>query len=620
MWLHSPAKQAAVKFRARTPPRWRGVSESRPADPPEAGIDNARLRESQLLLMHATDERILDHANTLAETLQFIVTQTRQILNAQQVDILFEYPDGLRNEISTDPEQVGLFVPFDRSIAGLVLTRQEPVLINDIHSDPLLREKYIPRVTQNVEVNSPHISVIAAELTLDGQGIGVISIEGTPENRFGIAHLDFVNSVARQISMAITHAALFDEDSFRNATDQLLMEASTTDSGAVMRQVLEQILSTLRLLTFLKVDAAEILFADPNDQDRLLVAYSTNNADIGVRVAIESSVCGEAFRSGRTVLVQRTFERADYRPVAPGMKCEIAIPIVFGSSNLFPIGVLNLESSRENAFSTVGMVLAERFTRGIVNALAMTKIRADIDSELQDQFMVLAADLVLNAVHRINNHVGSIRALAQDLLEDLDSQNALDTSDLAGRLSMIQFDADRALEIPVELLKRIGTPSESTDVNAQVEAGLERVRIPKHIELVMDLAPGLPSIPCTALDLVVENLLLNAVKAMQGRPGPLRVMTRLDDRLPREPFITVSVQDTGAGMTQEELARLFEPRKGGRRGSGLGFGMTWVRSWVRRSRGLIDVESQPGSGTTVTIRFQIDPQLIGRAPSGGEST
>jgi two-component system sporulation sensor kinase B len=117
---------------------------------------------------------------------------------------------------------------------------------------------------------------------------------------------------------------------------------------------------------------------------------------------------------------------------------------------------------------------------------------------------------------------------------------------------------------------------------------------------------------------VVENLLLNAVKAMQDQPGQLHVRSWLDERLPREPFIVITVQDSGVGMTEEELSRLFEPRHAGHRGAGLGFGMMWVRSWVRRAQGLIEVESEPDSGTTVHIRFQIDPQLIDRMPQGGE--
>jgi signal transduction histidine kinase len=593
------------------------MTESQHASP--AGADaRARLRELQLELIHTADELILDHAHTLGETLHFIIDRTRAALNASHVDIVFRYADGLRVEISSDPAaEIGRFVPLDRSISGHVLTNRAPVVVNDLRSDPLLREIYYPRLDSDPAGQAPQLSFLAAELTLDGQPIGVIDVEATPDTGFDEAHLDFVKVVARQISLAISHAALFDEENFRTATDRFLMEATRGDSDAVMRQVLDRIVSTLSSLTFVQPDAADILFADPQDDQSLLVAYSTNSADIGVRVDIGSSVCGEAFRTGQTVVLHKAFEHSDYRPVVQGMRCEMAIPITFGGSNSFPIGVLNLESSRENAFSTVGQVLAERFTRRIVNAIAMTKIRADIDSELQDQLMVLAADQVLNAVHRINNHVGAIRAVARDLLEDLALPASPDRDELADRLRMIESNAKQALEIPNELRKRIGTPQESVDVNAQVEAGLGAVRIPKHIELVTQLADGLPNIPCTALDLVIENLVLNAVKAMKDRPGSLRVSTRLDLRLPREPFIVISVQDTGVGMTPDELGRLFEPRQAGYRGSGLGFGMMWVRSWVRRAQGLIDVDTEPGTGTTVNIKFQIDPQLINREIQGG---
>jgi signal transduction histidine kinase len=586
-------------------------------------VESARayLRERQLELTHTTDELILDHTNTLAEALQYIVTQTREILNAWHVDILFAYADGLRLEMSSDLQaEIGRFVPIERSISGLVLSRHRPVLVNDLQSDPSLQERYFPRGEIDPAGLSPRLSVVAAELTLDGQAIGVINVEATPDNRFDESHLNFVNTVARQISIAITHAALFDEDNFRSATDRLLVEATTNDSDVVMRKVLDHILSDLKSLAFVEPGAAEILFADPQDRTSLVVAYSTNNADIGVRVDIGSSVCGEAFHSGETVLLQRAYERPEYRPLDPGMVCEMAIPIIFGGNNRFPIGVLNLESSRESAFSNVGRVLAERFTRRVVNAIVMTKIRADIDNESQDQLMILAADQVLNAVHRINNHVGSVRAMVLDLLDDLDSADPLEPDDLASRLRMVLDSADRALEIPDELRKRIGTPHESVDVNAQVEAGLAAVRLPKHIELMMELSPGLPSIPCTALDLVVENLLLNARKAMQDRPGTLRVATSLDQRLPREPFIVVTVTDTGIGMTKAEIGRLFEPRQAVRRGGGLGFGMMWVRGWVRRAQGLVEIESTPGLGTTVNIRFQIDPQIINRPPEGDEPT
>jgi signal transduction histidine kinase len=591
------------------------MSEVQPAGLPEEE-SRARLRERQLLLMLEIDRRILDHTYTLAETLQHIVTETRHILNALHVDILFEYPDGLRNEISSDPAEIGLFIPIEQSISGLVLSKREPVLVNDLAGNPQLSERYYPRVLAKSDV-VPTVNVLVGELTLEGQPIGVINVE-TTGTRFDESHLDFVKAVARQVSMALAHAALFDEDLFRSATDRLLMETSTGDADLVMREVLEQIVNALNSLAFVRPDAADILFEDPQDEQRLVVAHSTNNADIGVRVDIGSSISGAAFRSRQTIIAQRASDHPDYRPVIPGMSCEMAIPIIFGGNSRFPIGVLNLECRRENAFSIVGRALAERFTRRVVNAIAMTKIRADIDTELQDQLMVLAADQVLNAVHRINNHVGSVRALSRDLIEDLRSASPPSVDDLTYRLEMIEQDAQRALEIPNELRRRIGTPQMSVDVNAQVEAGLRVVRIPRSVDLVTDLAASLPTIPCTALDLVVENLLLNAVKSMHDRPGTLTVATRLDERLPREPFIEITVTDTGVGMTGEERARLFEPRQAVHRGSGLGFGMMWVRSWIRRAQGLIDVESEPDTGTTVRIRFQIHPPADEQAPEEQE--
>lgn len=579
---------------------------------------HAELRERQLLLMNATDRLILDQTHKLAGTLTYIVTQTREILSADYVDIKFEYADGLRVEISSNEAETGRFIPVDRSISGLVLSTGEPVMVNVLESDTRLRDRYLPRVEMPPGELPPRLSVITAGLTLDRQTIGVINVEAT-DTRFDEAHLEFVNAVAGHISMAITHAALFDEDTFRTATDKLLFESQPGAGDTTMHQVLQHIVNALDSLAFVHPDAAEILFPDPKDKQFLVVAYSTNSADIGVRVPIESSICGQAFAQNKTEVLQSAVGRSGYRPVFPDMRCEMAIPILYGGNAKFPLGVLNLESSRENAFSTVGQVLAERFTRRVVNHVAMTKLRADIDSELQDQLMVLAADQVLNAVHRINNHVGSIRALVRDLLDDLESPNQPDPRDVAHRLRMIQHDANHALEIPDEMRRRIGTPQESVDVNAQVEAGISAVRIPKQITLTTELAAGLPNIPCTALDLVVENLILNAIKSMHDKPGSLHVTTRLD-RLP-EPFIVITVRDTGAGMTEDERDRLFEPRQAGRRsGGGLGFGMIWVRSWVRRAQGLIEVESEPGSGTTVNIRFQIDPKLTGRMPPGGEAT
>jgi len=416
------------------------MSESQGAHPIERRADS-QLKERQLLLMHATDQLILDHANTLVGTLQFIVTQTRRILNALHVDILFDYADGLRVEMSSDEGEIGRFIPIDKSISGLALSQRRPVLVNDIQTYPLLRERYFPRKEMDPARDAPRLSVLVADLTLGGQTIGVINVEADPDSNFDNSHLHFVNAMARQVSVAITHAALFDEDILRTATDKLLVTDTGLDIDVVMHKVLDHILSALNSLAFLKPDAADILFEDPKDAQALAVAYSTNSADIGIRVDIDSSTCGQAFRTKKTVLLQRAVEHDHYRPILTGMRCEMAIPIVLGGSHQFPIGVLNLESSRESAFSNVGQVLAERFARRVVNVLAMTKIRADLDTAMQDQLMVLAAARLLRSSGRVTrsprfDNAAFVQAVGKPVgsMETFDGSPLIDSCLHRGRL------------------------------------------------------------------------------------------------------------------------------------------------------------------------------------------
>jgi two-component system sensor histidine kinase BaeS len=96
---------------------------------------------------------------------------------------------------------------------------------------------------------------------------------------------------------------------------------------------------------------------------------------------------------------------------------------------------------------------------------------------------------------------------------------------------------------------------------------------------------------------VVGNLIANALRATPPG-GTVRVEVR---RAAGE--VTLSVADTGAGMEPELAARAFErfSRAAGSPGSGLGLPI--VRELVRAHGGEVELNSQPGTGTTVTVHF-----------------
>ena len=102
--------------------------------------------------------------------------------------------------------------------------------------------------------------------------------------------------------------------------------------------------------------------------------------------------------------------------------------------------------------------------------------------------------------------------------------------------------------------------------------------------------------------MVVGNVLDNAVKF--SPPGGT-----IDVDITGTPYeICVTVSDMGPGIPEDELPRVFQrffrgksPRAMG--ASGVGLGLAIAQTLVQRQRGAIDIDSKPGSGTTVTIRL-----------------
>ena len=92
------------------------------------------------------------------------------------------------------------------------------------------------------------------------------------------------------------------------------------------------------------------------------------------------------------------------------------------------------------------------------------------------------------------------------------------------------------------------------------------------------------------------NLLLNAVEAMHTG-GTLSITTAMN----RE-TLSLMIQDTGSGMTEERVKKIFEPFNSDKAG-GLGLGMPYAKKIIEEHGGKIRVESRPGEGTRVCINL-----------------
>ena len=121
----------------------------------------------------------------------------------------------------------------------------------------------------------------------------------------------------------------------------------------------------------------------------------------------------------------------------------------------------------------------------------------------------------------------------------------------------------------------------------------------------------------TQLENAILNLAINARDAMEGR-GTLTIATRCQTLAQGEvgqnaagDHISISVTDSGCGMTPEVIERAFEPFFTTKPvGKGTGLGLSQIFGFVRGAEGVIDIDSTPGKGTTIRLLL---PRHLGEA-------
>jgi two-component system, sporulation sensor kinase E len=115
-------------------------------------------------------------------------------------------------------------------------------------------------------------------------------------------------------------------------------------------------------------------------------------------------------------------------------------------------------------------------------------------------------------------------------------------------------------------------------------------------QVIQKLAGDLPEIPCDATQIqqVLVNLIRNAMQAM-NRGGEIRIETGSGSEA-----VWVSISDTGRGIPEEKLNRIFQPFFTTKK-KGSGLGLMIVQRIIRDHGGKIDLESKPGKGTTFRV-------------------
>jgi signal transduction histidine kinase/CheY-like chemotaxis protein len=476
-------------------------------------------------------------------------------------------------------------------------------------------------------------------LLREGSPIGVIVLARRTVRPFTDREIDLVTTFADQAVIAIENVRLFDEVQARTEelSESLQQQTATAD---VLKVISRSTFDLQTVLQTLVASAARLCDADRATITRQKdgVFYRAENYGFSPEFAAlvkdvpvgpeRGTVTGRTLLEGKIVHIADVKADPDYTYVEAqrlgGFRTALGVPMLREG---IPVGVLALTRSEVRPFTDKQIELVSTFADQA--AIAIENVR--LFEEIQDKSRQLGeaskhkSQFLASMSHELRTPLNAIIGVTEMLLEDArdfkrdDELEPLDRVLRAARhllalindiLDLSKIEAGR-MELHLETFPL-------APVIEDVAKTIEPMAAKNANRIVIDCPADLGTMHAdqTRFRQALLNLASNANKfTEQGTVTIAAQAQPLDDR----DTIEIAVTDTGIGMTEEQMSRLFQEFSQAdasttRKYGGTGLGLAISQHFCRLMGGEITVESKPGKGSTFTIRLPRIAQ-VGETPA-----
>ncbi len=250
----------------------------------------------------------------------------------------------------------------------------------------------------------------------------------------------------------------------------------------------------------------------------------------------------------------------------------------------------------------------------ICSATDISDVRKMEDKLFQTHRVETIGTLAGGIAHDFNNILTAILGFAEIARAKLSMGRSV-----ADEIDEVIAAARRAADLVGQILRYSRSDDRQRKplrLDLVVKEALKMLRstLPATIDISTDITREgtLVSADPTSIHQVVVNLCTNGLRAIGTKQGHLRVtvknISRSKLRVPPEAdtdaasFVELQIRDSGKGMDEETMARIFEPYFTTReQGEGTGLGLAVIRGIVQKHQGFIQVESVPGEGSVFSI-------------------
>jgi len=502
---------------------------------------------------------------------------------------------------------------------GRAILNRAVTYVPDVREDP---EYDLQSLAQSVGFRS----VLSVPMLREGSPIGVIGVNGAKPGMFSERQIAMLQTFADQAVIAIENTRLFNE--LQSRTTEL---GRSVEELKALGEVGSAVSSTLDLDTVLTTilthanklagtQAGQIFDYDEATEEirpRAILGYTQDIAD-----ALRSNPIrkGEG-ATGQAIMKRQPVQIPDItvessvtthvrdRLIESGFRAVLAVPLIREDQVM---GALTVVRKQRGEFPQQVIDLLTTFASQ--SALAMQNAQLFHQLEIASQHK---STFLANMSHELRTPLNAVIGYSEMLQEDAVDLGAdglvpdLQKVNAAGKhlLELINsiLDLSKIEAGKMELqLEDFGVSRMVEEIAAMVQPLAEKNG--NRLEVACDAATGTMHADLTKVRQVLFNLLSNACKFTERGTVSLAVHREGRDG---DAWLHFSVSDTGIGLSTEQLGRLFQEFSQAdadttRKYGGTGLGLALSRRLCRLMGGDVTVTSEPGKGSTFTVRLPVD--------------
>lgn len=378
-----------------------------------------------------------------------------------------------------------------------------------------------------------------------------------------------------------------------------LIEATqTVNTSLEITRVLELILNEAMRIT--DAERGTIYLIDENTHEiwsRILVGNEMNE----IRQSIGKGISGYVAQTGETVNIEDAYHDPRFNPefdLKSGFKTKNILCMPMNNRDNKIIGVFQLINKRIGKFDTEDETFLRAFSINASIAIENSRLAAEM---VKSERLSAVGQMAATIIHDIKNPMATIRLYAQVLRKKAGNEEA------SGLVDEIDKQIDRLVNMAQEVLDFSRGVSQLNfqkvaygDFLQEVLVFLQRDFEKRNISLLNENSfESEIEIDADKITRMLMNIAGNSADAMPDG-GKFFVRSRQSGT-----SLMIELEDTGTGMPEEIRRRIFEPFVTYGKKHGTGLGMSIVKKIVDDHGGEIQIQSELGKGTKMTVKLPL---------------